>query len=336
MAKDLNLEQYKLMLEDEDITLINDRRRWQLTIHKPLDREYYINHLLSAKGLRYGCGCYEIGGKTGREHLHLYLVYKSAKRFETLQKEFPGAHIEHCKANNADNIAYVEKSGKWENCEKGLTSLKDTFFEVGERPEDIQGKRKDIDILYELIKKGFSNLEILDVSSSYMQHLDTINKIRNEFQKDKFHNKFRELEVTYIYGLTGKGKTRYVMDKYGYENVYRVTDYSHPFDSYNGQDVIIFDEFRSSLKCSDMLVYLDGYPVELPARFYNRHACFTKVFIISNITINEQYTNIQQFENETFQAFLRRITKYMTFDNTGSYEFLSYSDYMKNDYLQFA
>ncbi len=31
-----------------------------------------------------------------------------------------------------------------------------------------------------------------------------------------------------------------------------------------GQDVIVFEEFRSSLKIQDMLNYLDGYPCELP------------------------------------------------------------------------
>ena len=79
------------------------------------------------------------------------------------------------------------------------------------------------------------------------------------------------------------------MEKYGYQNVYRVTDYDHPFDSYKGQDVIVFEEFRSSLKIQDMLNYLDGYPCELPCRYNNKLACFTKVYIITNISFNQQY-----------------------------------------------
>ena len=116
-----------------------------------------------------------------------------------------------------------------------------------------------------------------------------------------------KIDVTYLWGDTGVGKTRRVMEYYGYENVYRVTNYTHPFDGYHGEDVILFDEFRSSLPIADMLVYLDGYPVNLPCRYADKCACFTKVYIISNIPIEEQYKATQYNEVETYKAFLRRI-----------------------------
>lgn len=72
-----------------------------------------------------------------------------------------------------------------------------------------------------------------------------------------------------------QGKTRSFMDRYGYANYYRVTDYRHPFGTYDGQDVLIFEEFRGSLKHSDMLNYLDGYPLLLPCRCFNRQALDT-------------------------------------------------------------
>ena len=97
------------------------------------------------------------------------------------------------------------------------------------------------------------------------------------------------------------------MDTYGYSNVYQVTNYEHPFDTYKGQDVIIFEEFRSSLKIDDMLKYLDGYPLMLPCRYADKVACFTKVFIISNIPLKQQYPNIQVDNPETWAAFRRRI-----------------------------
>lgn len=96
------------------------------------------------------------------------------------------------------------------------------------------------------------------------------------------------------------------MERYGYENVYRVTNYQHPFDSYAGQDVILFDEFRSSLPISDMLKYLDGYPVMLPCRYADKAACFREVYLVSNIPMEAQYPNVQVDEPETWQAFRRR------------------------------
>jgi hypothetical protein len=103
-----------------------------------------------------------------------------------------------------------------------------------------------------------------------------------------FANTWRDLEVTYIYGETGTGKTRGVMEKYGYANCYRVTDYKHPFDSYDGQDVIIFEKYRSQFKISDMLNYLDGYPLLLPCRYFNRTSLFYQVFIISMFDLERQ------------------------------------------------
>lgn len=97
------------------------------------------------------------------------------------------------------------------------------------------------------------------------------------------------------------------MEKHGYSNVYRVTDYQHPFDRYAQEPVICFDEFRSSLMVGDMLDYLDGYPLALPARYANRQACYTTVYLISNIDLSEQYRNVQENEPATWKAFLRRI-----------------------------
>ena len=79
------------------------------------------------------------------------------------------------------------------------------------------------------------------------------------------------------------------MDRYGDGNVYRVTNYKHPFDGYKGEPVILFDEFRSSLPLPDMLNYLDVYPLMLPSRYADRVACYTRVFIVSNIPLEEQY-----------------------------------------------
>ena len=166
--------------------------------------------------------------------------------------------------------------------------------------------------LYDLVKDGLSDFEIIDSNPRYIQQLDKIENVRQILRYEQFKNCFRELDVSYITGATGAGKTRSVMEKYGYQNVYRVTDYDHPFDSYKGQDVIVFEEFRSSLKIQDMLNYLDGYPCELPCRYNNKLACFTKVYIITNISFNQQYINIQAESKETWKAFCRRIHHFFT------------------------
>jgi len=104
------------------------------------------------------------------------------------------------------------------------------------------------------------------------------------------------------------------MEKYGYTNVYRVTDYAHPFDGYRGEDVIVFDEFRGQLKIYEMLNFLDGYPLELPCRYANKQACYTKVYLISNIPFDQQYPDVKTKEPETWLALKRRIHKFQFFE----------------------
>jgi len=65
-----------------------------------------------------------------------------------------------------------------------------------------------------------------------------------------------------------------------------------------------------------MLNYLDVYPLWLRARYNNKIACYTKAFIISNIPLSEQYRNIQSENPEIWQAFLRRIHKVYSFDES--------------------
>lgn len=45
----------------------------------------------------------------------------------------------------------------------------------------------------------------------------------------------------------------------------------------------------------------------LPARYNDRVACYTTVYITSNIPLGEQYQDIQRYKLETWRAFLRRI-----------------------------
>ena len=87
-------------------------------------------------------------------------------------------------------------------------------------------------------------------------------------------------------------------------------------DDYNGEKILFLDEFRSSFKISEILDYLDGQPIRIRGRHYNRVACYDTVYIVSNLSLKEQYTNIQQSEPKTWAAFCRRITAVYDFDKS--------------------
>ena len=252
--------------------------------------------------------CDEVGVE-GTPHTHLYVVFPNAVLFSTIQKRFYGAHIEPAVGTNRENRDYIRKEGKWSEDEKRDTNLPETFEESGELPPDRGEQVKQSEAIFSMIKDGASNAAILEAFPSAMNRIDHINKARQTLLEDQLKDKFRMLNVTYLFGAAGVGKTRGVMEEYGYENVYRVTNYQHPFDGYKGQKVIVFEEFRSSLPISDMLNYLDGYPCMLPSRYADKVACYTEVYIISNIPLEQQYPQIQQEQPNTWQALKRRINE---------------------------
>ncbi len=276
-------------------------RHYILTINNPEENGFptadsIIDVCKSFKAFKYTIFQLEEGSENHTKHYQLYICFNSAVRFSSVKNKFPTAHIEKVLGTKHQAIDY---------CSKSDTRI-DGPYEYGDDPT-VQGKRVDLDKLVEYVKEGKSNIEIYDTDTSYIRLTNHIDKIRQEYVYEQYKNKWRDLEVNYIWGKSGVGKTRSVMEQYGYENVYRITDYQHPFDSYQGQDIILFDEFRSSLKITDMLNYLDGYPLQLPCRYNNKYACYTKAYLISNIPIHKQYKVIQLEEKETYDAFLRRV-----------------------------
>lgn len=292
-------------------------RKWQVTINNPADHgmdHSRIREGLAAMELEYSCMCDEVG-ENGTYHTHVFVQGKNQIRFSTMKNKFPGAHFEMANGTAQQNRDYIRKEGKWAKDKKKETNLPETFEESGECPVERPGRRTDLEDLYDMIKEGKTNKEIMDDDPRYLMCLDKIERARQTVIEAQYRDRFRVLEVVYRFGSTGTGKTRGILEKYGYANVYRITDYKNPWDGYRQQDVVVFEEFRSSLKIQEMLNYLDGYPLELPCRYANKIACYTKVFLVTNVPLCDQYRGIQETEPLTWPAFTRRIGKIEFFGN---------------------
>lgn len=271
------------------------QRRWALTLNN-----YTEDELRSVKELPKGnITNYVFGLETGEEgtpHIQGFIHFKNAKTL-TATKKFLGSdrwHLEAARGTDFENWTYCQKTDvdAWTY---GDEPVEDGDLSVWAR-------------IVNHIDEGKSTNEIIRMyPETAMRCITAIEKYRLDV--DRKNAGWRDVEVIYMSGGTGIGKTRYVMDKYGYENVYRATDKKHPFDMYAGQDVLVFEEFRSSYKIEDMLNWLDGYPIELPARYANKMAKFTKVFIISNWNYYQQYEKCQEDYPETFDALTRRVSK---------------------------
>ena len=295
-------------------------RKWQITINNPDLKGYTHDKIIELvgnfKSLIYMCLSDETG-KQGTFHTHIYVHFSSAVRQSSIKKHFEGGHFEVSKGTAQQNRDYVFKEGKWKGTDKEETNHVDSHYEQGELPLERQGHRSDLDDLYDMISSGMTNFDIIKENPSYIMQIDKIDNVRQTLLNEKYRKVFRMVDVTYIYGSTGVGKTRGIAQRHGYENIYIVDDYRNPFDDYEGQDIVVFDEFRSSLPMEKMLRYLDGHPVKLGCRYNNKVACYTTVYIVSNISVQKQYPSVQREEWESYQAFLRRINRVWEYTKDG-------------------
>jgi hypothetical protein len=273
---------------------------WFITIPykdiEPWDDNRLELHLQQLKNIQFYAFQLEKSNNTNLLHHQVYLYFGIRVSFQTMKENFPKAHIESRKGTHKQALEYVTKTDTRANPTRTW----------GNEPK--QGERNDLADIIDLIEQGFTLQQIMLLHpGNYLRYRNNIEHALQNYKERIVENQFRKLTVTYVYGKTGVGKTSTIMKHYGFNKVYRVTDYKHPFDTYQGQEIIIFDEFHSQIKIESMLNLLDGYPLRLPARYNDKVAQYTKVYIISNVTFDKQYPNIQKYSKETYDALLRRI-----------------------------
>lgn len=288
-------------------------RKWSLVINNPLEAgldHAAISELLHLFSPAYYCMADEIA-TTGTYHTHLFFYAPSAARFSTIKNRFPVAHIEKAYGSVQDNRAYIRKDGRWADTDKAETSVPGTFEEWGEIPPERAEKHPEMFRLVQNIRDGMTTTEIIDDNPAMAFRVRDIDLLRQTLTAEKYAVENRPLQVSYLYGASGAGKTRSIYEAHDPRSIYRVTNYRAArgvsFDGYHGQEVLVFEEFNSQIPIEDMLNYLDIYPLSLPARYNDKTACYTVVYITSNLPVEKQYRSEQWDRPETWRAFLRRI-----------------------------
>lgn len=301
-------------------------RKANLTINNPADIGLdlqTLDELVRTKlNPQYFCRSKEIG-ENGTEHYHLALFRPSPIRFSTLKRLFPTAHIEKAYGSMSENRNYVCKGGKWAATDKADTAVPGTFAEYGTMPTEQEETASKYTAILSEVREGKSITEIVDAHPEMAFHVQHITTLRETIQTDANSTIFRtDLEVTYIYGAPGTGKTRYIFEKHDPRDICRITNYSGSngvrFDAYHGHNVLVFEEFCSQIPLSDMLNYLDIYPITLPARYADRTACYNYVYITSNLPLLAQYNLELKAMPERWAAFDRRIHNIMEFQSDGT------------------
>lgn len=299
-------------------------RKWALVINNPLEAgldHAAIREILYRFSPAYFCMADEIA-TTGTYHTHIFLFSPSPMRFSTVKNRFSTAHIEKAYGSAKANRAYILKEGHWADTDKAETSVSGTFEEWGDLPAEKEEEAPEMFKLIQDLRAGKSVMEIIEDNPKLAFRIRESETLRQAILEEKYSAENRALEVTYLYGASGTGKTRGIFEKHDRKSICRITDYGGRngvrFDAYHCQDVLVLEEFHSQIPISAMLNYLDIYPLTLPARYTDRIACYTKVYITSNIPLEEQYRDIQRYQMETWRAFLRRVQNVIEYLRDGS------------------
>lgn len=278
---------------------------WMLTVSaEQNDREITEADLVDAFEDWSWMGQREEGGHTGYRHYQLFMQATSRIRLSTVRARLEkkhGIHVNYIEPRRYSAASCVTYVSKKETRQAG------PFIHGDFDMHEDQGKRTDLEELRDAVVKGASVNEILndpELSLKAARFMPWLEKMVGAQQAARFSQEDREVTVHYLWGKPGLGKTRSVLDG-DRSQIFRVTNYEHPFDDYSGQSTLILDEFAGQLPFQLLLNVLDRYPCKLPCRFHDTWAGWTTVWIISNKPLERQY---QDVEPQVRAALDRRIT----------------------------
>lgn len=142
-----------------------------------------------------------------------------------------------------------------------------------------KGERTDLAIVARDIRAGFSLGKIFEEHpKEFFPYYKGIERAMSLCSKSRQWKS----TVFWLYGPTGTGKTRFVTDLVGYEDLYWKQSGHGWWDGYEAQTNVIIDDYRTTFcKFNELLALLDRYPYQLQVKGAMRHLLARRIFITS-------------------------------------------------------
>lgn len=234
-------------------------------------------------------------GEQGTPHWQGYVEFTTPRQMpKTL---LPRAHWERRKGTREQARAYCMKKeshidGPWEH---GL-------WEAGG-----QGRRSDLTDVADAILRGAPVTEVAEGNAeTFIKYHRGVERLR-QIVLGKTKRTWKTRLVVH-WGKPGTGKTRAVYDAHKLDEIYAKED-GDWWDGYDGQPVVLIDDFYGGMRYSTFLRLTDRYPMQLPVKGAMVNFVAKTIYITSNVHPEEWYPNVPDK-----QALLRRIDEIKFFD----------------------
>ena len=272
-------------------------RNWVLTYYPTEEQrdENWFKKLSEKKGIRYFIVGKERCPTTDRLHFQGYIAFTNGKTFKQTKRwfELDRIYIDRAVAGDNKNQAYCEKEGN-------------LLLEVGTPLK--QGKRTDIERAVDIIKSTNSVGQVLESVNNYqaVRHAELYLKYKEKKRP------VEPIEVIWIYGTSGRGKTKKVYDDN--EDVFTPLSYKW-WEGYDGHAVVLIDDYRKDFcKYHELLKLLDIYPLRVETKGGSRQVQFNKIYITSCYSPYEMWGH-RDGETDGYKQLERRITQTINIDD---------------------
>lgn len=263
---------------------------WTFTNFALNSAEVFRNHSGTIRYLAYG---EETCPSTGKPHHQGIIIFHNernskkqiGKLFLTETNSAP-QHVEIMRASFETNKRYCSKEGQ--------------YHEFGDKPQ--QGMRSDLIMLRDRIMNG-ANLDDIAIEQPHYfhQYQRTLERLRTIYLR-RFSRQW-QTEGLWLWGPTGSGKSHQAFQHYRYDRYYSKCVQDEWWDGYDGQEVVIINEFRGQIPFSELLDLLDKYPKTVRQRHREPVPFLAKKIIItSHKHPKEVYLNM----GEDIQQLYRR------------------------------
>lgn len=177
-------------------------------------------------------------------------------------------------------------------------------WEYGELdPEARQGARTDLASACALLKTDGVKAVAEQMPTVFVKYHQGFHELKKQLMP--VPPKERTMEVVVLWGGPGTGKTHRALTYAGEEPIYTVSPGPHCWDSYQGEKILLIDEFDPDRwQINDMKRFLDKWRCELPCRYRNTYAAWETVIICSNQNPATWYSTTNSQDQNAFRRRL--------------------------------